>query len=135
MPLNKSWHDYNESLIERGRILIDVFFLKSPNKEIKNMNIDKIGAPFQYSESYVRFLAFLKIGFRIPYRMVQGIVRGLAEYVKNVEEIHFTHIRKERLGLSHQLRIIMIMILILIMTDRQGPQRCFKYVKTMREPL
>ncbi len=24
--------------------------------------------------------------------MVQGIVRGLAEYVKIVEEIHFTHI-------------------------------------------
>src|SRR5262249_14098475 len=94
MPLNKSWHDYNESLIERGRILIDVSFIKSSNKEIKKMNIGKVGAPFQYSDSYVRFLAFLKIGLRIPYRMVQGIVRGLAEYVKIVEEIHFTHIRK-----------------------------------------
>jgi len=31
MPLNKSWHDYNESLIERGRVLIDVSFLKSSN--------------------------------------------------------------------------------------------------------
>jgi hypothetical protein len=38
MPLNKSWHDYNESLIERGRILIDIGFLKSWNKEIKRMN-------------------------------------------------------------------------------------------------
>jgi hypothetical protein len=28
MPLNKSWHDYNESLIERGRVLMDVGFLK-----------------------------------------------------------------------------------------------------------
>ena len=26
---------------------------------------------FQYSDSYVQFLAFLKIGFKIPYRMVQ----------------------------------------------------------------
>lgn len=24
MPLNKFWHDYNESLIERGRILMDI---------------------------------------------------------------------------------------------------------------
>src|SRR5215471_15650266 len=87
MPLNKSWHDYNESLIERGRVLIDVSFLKSSNKEIKKMNIGKVGAPFQYSDSCVRFLAFLKIVFKIPYRMVQGIVRGLAEYVKIVEEI------------------------------------------------
>jgi hypothetical protein len=27
MPLNKSWHEYNESLIERGRILMDIGFL------------------------------------------------------------------------------------------------------------
>jgi hypothetical protein len=35
MPLNKSWHDYNESLIERGRVLMDLGFLKSQGKEIK----------------------------------------------------------------------------------------------------
>ena len=99
MPLNKSWHDYNESLIERGRVLIDVSFIKSSNKEIKNMNIDKVGAPFQYSDSYVQFLAFLKIGFKIPYRMVQGIVRGLSDYVR-IEEIHFTHIRRRMIRLK-----------------------------------
>ena len=100
MPLNKSWHDYNESLIERGRVLIDVSFLKSSNKEIKKMNIGKVGAPFQYSDSYVQFLAFLKIGFKIPYRMVQGIVRGLSEYVRIVEEIHFTHIRRRMIKIK-----------------------------------
>src|SRR5712691_7854356 len=100
MPLNKSWHDYNESLIERGRVLIDVSFLKSSNKEIKKMNNGKVGAQFQYSDSYVQFLAFLKIGFKIPYRMVQGIVRGLSEYVKIVEEIHFTHIRRRMIRIK-----------------------------------
>ena len=99
MPLNKSWHDYNELLIERGRVLIDVSFIKSSNKEIKKMNIDKVGAPFQYSDSYVQFLAFLKIGFKIPYRMVQGIVRGLSDYVR-IEEIHFTHIRRRMIRLK-----------------------------------
>ncbi len=99
MPLNKSWHDYNESLIERGRVLIDVSFIKSSNKEIKKMNIDKVGAPFQYPDSYVQFLAFLKIGFKIPYRMVQGIVRGLSDYVR-IEEIHFTHIRRRMIRLK-----------------------------------
>jgi hypothetical protein len=39
MPLNKSWREYNESLIERGRILMDISFLRSSNNnEIKNMN-------------------------------------------------------------------------------------------------
>jgi len=60
MPANKSWHDYNESLIERGRVLIDLDFIKSSNNEIKNMNKDKVGALFQYSDNYIQFLAFLK---------------------------------------------------------------------------
>ena len=99
MPANKSWHDYNESLIERGRILIDVGFIKSAAKEIKKMNKDKVGAPFQYPDSYIQFLAFLKVGFKIPYRTVQGIVRGLSEYIR-IEEMHFTHMRRRILKIE-----------------------------------
>jgi hypothetical protein len=44
MPLNKSWHEYNESLIERGRILMDIGFLRSSNREIKNMRSRKFKA-------------------------------------------------------------------------------------------
>ena len=32
--------------------------------------------------------------------MVQGIVRGLAEYVKIVEEIHFTHIKRRMIRIK-----------------------------------
>jgi hypothetical protein len=67
MPLNKSWHEYNESLIERGRILMDISFLRPSNREIKNMNKGKVGAPFEYSHTYIQFLAFLKVGFKISY--------------------------------------------------------------------
>jgi Transposase DDE domain len=99
MPLNKSWHDYDESLIERGRVLMDIGFLRSWNKEIKKMNKGKVGAPFEYSYSYIHFLAFLKIGFKIAYRTVQGIVRGLSNYIK-IEELHFTHIRRRILKIK-----------------------------------
>jgi len=99
MPLNKSWHDYNESLIERGRILMDIGFLRSRNTEIKKMNEGKVGAPFEYSHTYIQFLAFLKIGFKIAYRTVQGIVRGLADYIR-IEEMHFTHVRRRILKIK-----------------------------------
>ena len=96
MPANKSWHDYNESLIERGRVLIDLDFIRSSNEEINNMNKDKVGAPFQYSDNYIQFLAFLKIGFKIPYRTVQGIVRvdyrGLRK--KNWRDTLYTYHRR-----------------------------------------
>jgi hypothetical protein len=37
---------YNESLLDHGRALIDISFLKSSNREIKNMNEGKVGALF-----------------------------------------------------------------------------------------
>lgn len=103
MPLNRSWHDYNESLIERGRILMDIGFLKSQSNEIKKMNDGKVGAPFEYSHNYIQFLAFLKIGFRIAYRTVQGIVRGLSDYIR-IEEMHFTHLRRRILKIKPSVK-------------------------------
>jgi len=46
------------------------------------MNEGKVGAPFECSHSYIHFLAFLKIGFKIAYRTVQGIVRGISDDIK-----------------------------------------------------
>lgn len=57
------------------------------------MNDGKVGAPFEYSHTYIQFIAFLKIGFKIAYRTVQGIVRGLSDYIR-IEEMHFTQIRR-----------------------------------------
>jgi hypothetical protein len=72
---------------------MDIGFLRSSNREIKNMNKGKVGAPFEYSRTYIQFLAFLKTGFKISYRTVQGIVRGLSDYLR-IEEVHFTQVRR-----------------------------------------
>jgi len=72
---------------------MDIGFIKSQRRELAKMNKKKVGRPFLYPDSYVQFLVFLKIGFSISYRTVQGIVRGLAEYIR-IEEIHFTQLRR-----------------------------------------
>jgi hypothetical protein len=63
------------------------------------MNDGKVGAPFEYSHTYIQFLAFLKIGFKIAYRTVQGIVRGLSDYIR-IEEMHFKHLRRRILKIK-----------------------------------
>jgi Transposase DDE domain len=63
------------------------------------MNKGKVGATFEYSGTYIQFLAFLKLAFKISYRTVQGIVRGLSDYIK-IEEMHFTHIRRRTLKIK-----------------------------------
>jgi len=78
---------------------MDIGFLRSSNREIKNMNKGKVGAPFEYSRTYIQFLSFLKVGFKISYRTVQGIVRGLSDYIR-IEEIHFTQIRRRILKIK-----------------------------------
>jgi hypothetical protein len=124
MPLNRSWHDYNESLIERGRILMDISFIRSSNREIRKMNEGKIGAPFEYSHSYIQFLAFLKIGFKIAYRTIQGIVRGLSDYIR-IEEMHFTHIRRRILTSKPSVGKLNLILYIISPPFQQIPPPLF----------
>lgn len=86
---------------------MDISFLGSSRKEIKKMNDGKVGAPFEYSHTYIQFLAFLIIGFRIGYRTVQGIVRGLSDYIR-IEEMHFTHFRRRILKIKPSVASVII---------------------------
>jgi len=60
MPLGLSWHDYNESLVERGRIIFDLGFADNWKKELKSMSRNKVGRSFDFPNSYIDFLSFLK---------------------------------------------------------------------------
>lgn len=94
-----SWHDYNEALVERGRLLFDLDFASSWKNELDVMNSSKLGRPYEYPNSYISFLSFLKVGFDIPYRMVEGITEALSEYITFIKEVHFTQIRRRMLSL------------------------------------
>ncbi len=65
-----SWHDYNESLVERGRVLFDLGFAKGWNEELKDMNKEKRGRPYVFPDSYIDRIPFLLQGW--SERTVQG---------------------------------------------------------------
>ena len=54
-----NWKDYNEQLVRSGKILLDLNFLRSWNKELEEMNRDKLGRPYEYSATYIRFLSMI----------------------------------------------------------------------------
>jgi hypothetical protein len=66
------------------------------------MNKGKVGAPFGHSHTYIQFLAFLKVGFKISYITVQGIVRDLSDYIR-IEEMHFTQIGRRILKVKQSI--------------------------------
>jgi hypothetical protein len=53
----RNWKDYDEALVKRGSILLDLDFVASWSAELKTMNEAKEGARFRYLESFVKLLA------------------------------------------------------------------------------
>jgi hypothetical protein len=59
MPLNKSWHDYNESLIERGRVPSGVHILLLTSVSCMNMDSSSTAPVKSVGMREIISLAFL----------------------------------------------------------------------------
>lgn len=79
MSIKRDWKVYNEHLVRRGEILLDVDCLKGWQQELQAMNEDKEGRKFVYSESLIMFLSALKLVFQLGYREAEGLARGLSK--------------------------------------------------------
>lgn len=75
-PDNRSWPAYNEQLVRRGEFLLDLDWVCGWSDELKKMNEDKIGHPFEYPDSLIR-LQGIWHAMNISYRMIEGITRRL----------------------------------------------------------
>jgi hypothetical protein len=80
MP-TRDWRAYNEALVRRGEILLDLRIMKGWKHELIEMNEGKEGARYEYPDSFVRLLAFIHVYLRLPYRQLEGFVRMLAGHV------------------------------------------------------
>jgi len=74
---NRNWKEYNEHLVKRGEFYFHPKFLETWISEIKQMNAGKIGQPYLYPESMIKFLAVLH-SKNFDYRALEGFMRSLA---------------------------------------------------------
>ena len=70
-----NWHDYDEKLIRRGELILDLEFVRNYPSELDAMNRGKEGKPFKLTDSYVRFLAVVRYLYGMPYRQLEGFPR------------------------------------------------------------
>ncbi|MBS3075830.1 transposase [Candidatus Pacearchaeota archaeon] len=75
---NRNWKAYNEELVLRGVYYINPEFLYLWNDEIKKMNAGKIGEPYLYPDSMIRFLAVLHCKGN-DFRTLEGMMRGIRD--------------------------------------------------------
>jgi hypothetical protein len=81
---SRNWKEYNESLVRRGEVLLDLDVLDEWEDELGKMNRPKdgkSGARYRYPEAYMRLLAYLHVLFHLPFRQEEGFVRSLSKYV------------------------------------------------------
>jgi len=91
MPSSRNWKEYNEALVKRGAILLDVDFVANWSEELKAMNESKEGARFKYPESFVKLLAVVH-AYILPYRQLEGFVRALSQHVDGLKAPDYTTI-------------------------------------------
>lgn len=72
------WEIVNEMYVARGEFLFDLDFVKSWDTELREMNQGKRGAPFQFPESFIEWLAVLSQW--ISSRGLQGVTRKFQEF-------------------------------------------------------
>jgi len=52
------WSVYNQSLVRRGKLVIAFDVIDNWDKELKQMNKDKVGEPFHYPNTFLLLLGY-----------------------------------------------------------------------------
>lgn len=91
MDYLRDWNSYNEALVKRGLILLDLDFVAGWSRELKAMNTHKEGARYRYPESFIKLLAVVH-AYVLPYRQLEGFMRGLSQHVDGLKAPDYTTI-------------------------------------------
>jgi hypothetical protein len=87
----RDWNGYNEALVKRGLILLDLDFVADWSRELKAMNEGKEGARYRYPESFIKLLAVVH-AYVLPYRQLEGFMRGLSQHIDGLKAPDYTTI-------------------------------------------
>jgi hypothetical protein len=87
----RNWEEYNEALVKRGSILLDLDFVADWSRELKGMNERKEGARFRYPESFIKLLAVVH-AYVLPFTQLEGFTRALSQYVDGLKAPDYTTI-------------------------------------------
>ena len=87
----RDWIGYNEALVKRGLILLDLGFVADWSRELKAMNEHKEGAKYRYPESFVKRLAVVH-AYVLPYGQLEGFMRALSQHENGLKAQDYTTI-------------------------------------------
>jgi hypothetical protein len=101
-----NWHNYNESLVRRGEVVLDFDVIDSWHNELDKMNDGKEGASYRYPNSFVQLLGYMRVYFHLPYRQTEGVVRAYTgSRVQSIPDYSTINRRVNKLDIKINKRI------------------------------
>ena len=71
------WPSYNQSLVRREEILFAYDFLDIWDDNLARMNENKNGKKYQFPDSFILAIGYIRIYFHLPYRQTEeGIIKA-----------------------------------------------------------
>lgn len=86
---DRDWKGYNDALVRRGEILLNMGFVAGWSRELAAMNDGKEGARFRYPESFIRLLAVIH-AYLLPFRQLEGFTKALTNHVDGLKAPDYT---------------------------------------------
>jgi len=86
----RNWAEYNEELVRRGEMYINLDFIEKWDEELEQQNKGKKGKPYIYPEAFIQFSAIVHEIFNIPYRQMEWFYRGLARHIDVLKVANYT---------------------------------------------
>lgn len=75
------WKDVNARYVKEGELLIDFGLIGDWWSELLSMNNKKVGQPYEYPVSFIRWCSLIRSVLRLPFRQLEGLLKGLAKYM------------------------------------------------------
>lgn len=122
MSDQRDWSSYNDALVRRGELNLSPSVVDEWEGELNKANDGKVGEPYHYPESYIRFLACMRLLFHMPYRQAEGFVASLSKFVEGLNAPDYSTMdrRMNRLEISLDESLVKSNSPVTIAVDSSG---------------
>lgn len=77
----RDWKKYNNALVSRAELFLDLKALKSWENELRKMNKHKNGRKFIFPDCFIRYLALLQTYYHLSCRAVESLLAFLGKHI------------------------------------------------------
>lgn len=111
--------------MKRGKILLDLYILERWDSELERMNKGKESEQYAYPEIFIKLLDCIRLLFHLPYRQMEGFLKGLRRFDSRILVPDYSTIGRGRIGWmpSWMRKITATMVLVVDGSGIKGSNR------------